>query len=471
MSEISRRNFLGFGLGAAAVAGLGPLMLAGSARADELPKAGREGSEGFEGAIENAIAFQNLVMDAYATGSTVRMMQSYSDQIGLESTAFTYDNAVAIQAYLLRGTKDSLARAEVLGQGLMYAQATNFPFNDGRFAQGYFVNAPTADGAYVQPGAFPFYWYSSTVGDQAWAGMALAHLYRRTRKKDYLNAALKVANWIVDNTYNTLGAGGYSFGTIINQYNQSLPSPNGKSTEHNIDTYAFFKMLDELTQRGVAGNGKPWKALAEHALTFVLAMYNPAGGYFFTGTLGDQVSINYYPVPEDVQTWSYLALLNRKYKQTIGWALKNLSATDTASSAHNNLSGRETFTGLVFDSASLNTGQYDPNAVWLEGSAHGVAALLSSAVSGAGNFHERRAAFEAAETLVEMCRKAQAELGANQTVNGIPVPLGQGLVAATSLMDTGFGYSYTPNKHIGATGWFLIAVQGGNPFQLRYESD
>ena len=471
MSEISRRKFFGFGLGAAAVAGLGPLTLVRSARADELPKAGGEGSESYGSAIEDAIAFQNLVMDAYATGSTVRLMQSYTDQIGLESTAFTYDNAVAIHGYLLHGTKDSLARAEVLGQGLMYAQATNFPFNDGRFGQGYFVNAPTADGVYVQPGAFPFYWYTSSVGDQAWAGMALAQLYKKTGSKDYLNAALKVGNWIVDNTYNTLGAGGYSFGTIINQYNQALPSPNGKSTEHNIDTYAFFTMLAELTQRGVAGNGKPWKALAEHALTFVLAMYNSADGYFFTGTLGDQVSINYYPVPEDVQTWSYLALLDRNYKQTIGWALKNLSATDTASSAHTNLTGSETFTGLVFDSASLNTGQYDPNAVWLEGSAHGIAALLSSAVSGAGDFHSRQAAFEAAGRLVDMCQKAQAELGANQTVNGIPVPLGQGLVATTSLMDTGFGYAYTPNKHIGATGWFLIAVQGGNPFQLGYESN
>lgn len=468
MKAISRRKFLGCGLGTAALAGLGPMAMVRGARADELPKAG---AESYGASIEKAIAFQNLVMDAYATGETVRLMQSYADQSGLESTAFTYDNAVSIHAYLLHGSKDSLARAEVLGQGLIYAQATNFPLNDGRFAQGYFVNAPTADGAYVQPAAFPFYFYSSSVGDQTWAGMALAQLYKKTGNKDYLSAALKVANWIVNNTYNTLGAGGYSFGTIINRYNQSLPSPNGKSTEHNIDTYAFFTMLDELTQRGVAGNGKPWKMLAEHALQFVIAMYNSADGYFFTGTLGDQVSINYYPVPEDCQTWSYLALLDRNYKQTIGWALKNLQATDTASSPHSNLSGSETFTGLVFDSASLNTTQFDPDAVWLEGSAHGIAALLSSAVSGAADFHDRLSAFQAAETLVDMCQKAQTELGGGQTLAGKPIPLGEGLVAATSQMDTGFGYTYGAVKHIGATGWFLIAVQGGNPFQLGYESN
>ena len=39
-----------------------------------------------------------MMMDAYATGTTVRLIQSYADQSGLESTAFTYDNAVSIHA-------------------------------------------------------------------------------------------------------------------------------------------------------------------------------------------------------------------------------------------------------------------------------------------------------------------------------------------------------------------------------------
>jgi hypothetical protein len=55
-------------------------------------------------------------------------------------------------------------------------------------------------------------------------------------------------------------------------------------------------------------------------------------------------------------------------------------------------------------------------------------------------------------------------------VNGKTIPAAQGLVASTSVMDTGFGYTYGPSKHIGATGWYLIAVRAGNPFQLGYES-
>jgi len=471
MHALSRRKFFRFGLGAAAAAGVAPLAF--TQRADAIQIAGSvpAGSLGsFFGSVEKAIQFQNMMMDAYATGGTVRLTQSYSDQSGLLSTAFTYDNAVSIHAYLLHGSRDSLARAEVLGQGLIYAQANNFPFNDGRFAQAYFVNQASSSGAYVTPAAFPFYFYTSAVGDQAWAGMALAQLYRRTGSEAYLNAALNVANWIVTNTYNTLGPGGYSFGTNINQYNQSVPSTNGKSTEHNIDTYAFFTILDELTHHGSSTNGMSWKSLAAHAFEFVVAMYNATSGYFFTGTLGDQISINYYPVPEDCQTWSYLAFLNNQYKQTVDWAIANLQATDTAASPDSSLSGSESFTGMVFDTASLNTTTYDPNAVWLEGTAHTIAALVARTIASRENLRERLQDLQNALKFVNTCESAQNQLGAGQTVNGAAIPLGEGLVASTSVMDTGFGYTYGPSKHIGATGWYLIAAQGGNPFQLGYTS-
>jgi len=472
-SAFSRRDLFGMGIGAVATAGLAPLALTQSAYAS-----GTGGNSVLHEAeinltsLSKAFAFQQMMMDAYATGSTVRLTQSYSDGSGLESTAFTYDNAVSIHAWLLRGDADGLSRAEVLGNGLIYAQANNFPFNDGRFAQAYFVSTPTSDGAYVTPAAFPFYFYTSAVGDQAWAGMALTQLYLRTRQAKYLTAALNVANWIVANTYNTLGAGGYSFGTSINQYNQSVPSTNGKSTEHNIDTYAFFTMLAELTHNGSASNGMSWTSLAQHALTFVVAMYNPSGGYFYTGTLGDQITINTYPIPEDCQTWSYLALLNNQYKQTIDWALANLQTTDTASAVNSSLTGNQKITGLNFDTASFAPilAGCDPSAVWLEGTAHTVAALVARAIAGRDNLPTLFKDLTTAIAFLNQIQTAQSQLGAGQTVNGVTIPLGEGLIASTSLMDTGFYYTYGPSKHIGATGWYLIAALGGNPFQPGYIS-
>ena len=465
---LSRRALLGLASSAAAGASLSVLPGA-SAQLPDLGKLSSLGADvkSLEGSSDRAFTFQNLMMDAYASGSTVRLAQSYSDE-ALGATAFTYDNAVSIQAYLASGAGDTLERARVLGDGLLFAQQHNFPVADGRFAQAYFVNVPASPGgAYITPAAAPFYFYGSAVGDQAWAGMALAQLFHRTRDKRYLTGALAVANWIVANTYSTLGAGGFSFGTTINPSNQSVPSTNGKSTEHNIDTYAFFTMLNTLTEGGHASNGAAWSSLAEHALRFVSAMYNAAGPFFYTGTLSDQITLNPTPIPEDVQTWSYLATFNRPRSRTINWALGNLETTDTAAAPHSSLTGTQRISGLVFDTASLTTTADDPNAVWLEGTAHTATALIARALHGADSLSGLLSDLGTALHLLNHCEKAQALLGAGKTAGGRPVPQGLGLLAATSILDTGFGYTYGPSLHIGATGWYLLAALAGNPFQLQ----
>lgn len=466
------------GVGAAATASLAPLAFVTPAHASSVTPCTAnpllQDTGIYAASVGNAFSFLNFMMDTYATGETTRLIQSYSDQNGLMSTAFTYDNAVSIHAYLLRGGKADVARAEVLGNGLIYAQQTNFPVADGRFAQAYFVNTEATDGsgAFITPAAFPFFFYTSAVGDQAWAGMALAQLYIKTGNEQYLTAALKVANWIVDNTYSTIGPGGYSFGAAINPQNQSVPSGNGKSTEHNIDTCAFFTMLSQLTNHGQAANGRNWTSLANHAYLFIVAMYNQAGGYFYTGTLSDQATINPTPIPEDCQTWSYLALLNDTYQGTIDWAIANLQTTDTPTSRASQLTGDETITGMVFDSASLTTtsSTIDPNAVWLEGTAHTVAALVARAIASRLNPASLFDHLSTAAGFMNQMQTAQAELGTGQTVGGRTIPSGTGLLAATSVMDTGFGYTYGAALHIGATGWYLIAAQGGNPFRAGYLS-
>jgi hypothetical protein len=480
-NTISRRNFFGMTAGAAATAGLAPLLYPTVADASSV--SGRSGPSGgfaltagdaasYQASIDDAYTFLDTMMDAYAQGDTVRLTQSYSDQGGLQSTAFTYDNAVAIHAYLLRGREDDVERAKVLGNGLIYAQANNVPISDGRFAQAYFVNVPATDGsgAFITPAGFPFFFFGSAVGDQAWAGMALAQLYRRTGKAEYLQAALKVANWIVTNTFDTRGPGGYTFGTNINPSNDSVPSPNGKSTEHNLDTYAFFIMLERLTDGGSANNGASWRSLAHHAFVFVQAMFNAAGQFFYTGTNADQVTINTSNIPEDVQTWSYLALLDNHYKRSIDYALAHLQTTDTASAPRSSLTGNQRVTGETFASASLVSTTGDPNAVWLEGTGHTVAALIARIIAGHEGLHAIVDDVTEAVTLLKNIIIAQSQLGIGQTVHGVALHTGQGIVASTSPLDTGFGFSYFPNLHIGATGWYVIAGQGGNPFQLGYRS-
>src|SRR3989449_4678210 len=43
--------------------------------------------------------------------------------------------------------------------------------------------------------------------------------------------------------------------------------------------------------------------------------------------------------------------------------------------------------------------------------------------------------------------------------------------AATSELNTGFGFSFKRFLHIAATGWYVIAVQAGNPFRLGLRED
>lgn len=420
----------------------------------------------FQKSLDAVYIFLNTMSDAYASGSTIRLAQSYSDQgfPGFPYVAFTYDNAVTIMAYLARGRHEDVQRASILGEGLIHAQATNFPVNDGRFAQAYYVNVADSTGAYITPAAYPFYFYLSSVGDQAWAGMALAQLYLRTRNAAFLTAALKVANWIVTNTYDTQGPGGYRFGTYIDSTNHSQPSMNGKSTEHNIDTYAFFSMLAHLTMDST------WSALAKHALTFVEAMFNSNGGFFYTGTNGDQITISKGIIPEDVQTWSYLALQSKGYGVSLDWVKTNLVTIDTPSSPFSALQGlgNVRVQGETFDTASLATSGNDPEAVWLEGTAHTVTALLfrnaDDDYEDEGPFHTSDR--DTAKVLLNNLRFAQSKLGATQTVNSAPLALGQGIVASTGNLDTGFNYDYFPHLHIGATGWYALALQAANPFQL-----
>src|SRR5579883_2673766 len=97
--ELSRRNLAKLGLGAAA-AGLASwrgLNIVPSARAEDMSDADSPFSDhaSFAASFNAAYSFLDTMMDAYATGQTRRLIQSYSDQIGLESTAFVYDNAVA----------------------------------------------------------------------------------------------------------------------------------------------------------------------------------------------------------------------------------------------------------------------------------------------------------------------------------------------------------------------------------------
>jgi hypothetical protein len=303
-------------------------------------------------------------------------------------------------------------------------------------------------------------------------GQPPLELFRATGGQRFLDGALKLGKWIVTNAFDTRGPGGYTGG--VDGGNNPFTY---KSTEHNIDVYALFRLLAQLTHDQVyPGLSQPWSALAAHALSLITAMWNPTGQFFYTGTNPDGVTINPSPIPEDVQTWSFLALRDPAFAGSLAWARGNLATTDTPQSYNSTLTGNLTFSGVTFSSVSRHPASLqppnsftpgpDPDGVWFEGTAHLATALLLR--NGSGDDDRALAGDQdAASGLLRNIRAAQAQLGQNQTVGGQAIPNGNGLMAASSPLDTGFGFDYFPNLHIGATSWYLIAAQRVNPFRFE----
>ena len=463
--ELSRRRVLQLGLGAAATAGLVSTAGITDARAADagainLGCDANPGSMSLQSSVSNAYLFLDQMMDAYAQGSTVRLCQSYSDQIAggtFLSTAFVYDNALLALAYLARGRASDVTRATIIGDALLYAQK-NDPASDGRFRQAYFAGVADSNGVYVTTGLSFF--QGSAVGDVAWPGIALAQLYKRTRASKYLDGALWAANFIETTTRDNVNVppGGYYFGN----------GQSNKSTEHNIDVYALYTMLARLS-----GNNF-WLDGAQHALAFVQAMFDAPSGHFWTGT-SDPTHIFFNNSPEDVQTWSYLAFQDPNYAVSVDWVKTNLATTDTTFAFNNgwgtNGGLRLRVSGMTYASLSklgtvLGDNTVDADAVWIEGTGHLIAALFLRRLPPGHDIPSFHGDLDLANFLLENLQVAQNSLGAGQTVNAQPLVVGQGLTASTSILNTGFGFNYFPYFHIGATSWYLMGAQGNNPLQL-----
>ena len=467
--KISRREFAGVGASVFATTTLAAVP--GNSRAQEAGGEAVFAEDSLLAAgVAKAFTFLHSMMDAYAQGQTLRLIQSYSDQMQLLSTSFVYDNAVVINALLERGDPADLQRALLLGKTLLYAQQ-NDSSGDGRVRQAYFVNQPDTNGVLATPALAPFFFIGSSTGDLSWVGMALAHLFARSGEQQFLNGAIRLGQWIVNNTFSTSGAGGFTAGVDSN--NTPLTY---KSTEHNIDACALFTMLAQLT-----GNSS-WTTQAQHARSFVQAMFNTTSGFFWTGTLTDGVTINTSAIPEDVNTWSFLALQDQEYSGSVDWAKTNLAVTDTPQTFNNSVTGNKVrISGLTYTNFAQHPPVVDndfaasdpfstppnPSSVWLEGTAHVAAALIARNLPAERDLPGFSGDRNTASFLLLNILGAQATQGAGQTCAGKPLLPGTGVLAASSELNTGFGFSYKPFLHIGATGWFAIAAQAGNPFQIR----
>jgi hypothetical protein len=365
------------------------------------------------GSVSDAYEFLRLMMDKYAKGSTTRLVQSF-DGGPLRSfkDAVTYDDALFIDALLAQGSSDDIARSEVVGNAFLYLQ-TNDKAKDGRLRAAY------GPKPLRNPGDIHVDDNTSDVGNMAWVGQALVQLYVKTSNASFLNGALAIANWLQNNTYDTRGHGGYTGG-----YSASGKKIEWKSTEHNIDIYAFFTML-------AAESGESeWTTNAAWAQGFAASMWDSSDGRFYVGTGNDGVTPNKSFKPEDVNSWSYLAFQNPEWAAAPNWDVRNLAVTKGG------------FSGVSFCSG-------DRSGVWFEGTAHLADALQLRNESGDRS---------QAQSYLDDIEYAQT--------NG-PNGDGLGIIAASKngLSDCD-GDKYFASLHVGATAWYILAAGAANPFAL-----
>ncbi len=359
----------------------------------------------------------------------------------LKNTAFTYDNALVLIAFLARGTDDDMQRAKLLADAFVYAIDNDRYFSDGRLRNAYQAGdlalfpgwKPNGrDNTVRMPGWWDSaadLWYEdrfavgSNSGNLAWAMIALLSYYEHAAESEHLDAAQQLANWIEAQTKDTRGAGGYTGG--YDGWETTSNNPAGqtknlwKSTENNTDIYVAFARLYEATGEAI------WKDRALHAKAFVESMWDDNEGHFWTGSTDDGSTVNTDALPADVNTWALMALGNaEQYGPGISWVNDNCYVE------------ADGFKGFDFND--------DRDHVWFEGTAHMVLAftLLEDTTN--------------ANTYLSELEKAQiSATNSNQ----------KGLVAASyDGLTTGFDWLYYNRLHIGATAWFIFAERGYNPY-------
>ena len=377
-----------------------------------------------EETVSNAYLHLDGAMDEWASAPALRLPSSYhGGHLDSWNNSVIYDDALVIIAYANRkDNADSLDRAKTMGDALLQMQAKD-PIGDGRVR-----NAYGPEHLFDANGVPNIQTWGSASGNQAWAGMALAHLAHVTKDAKYRDGALRIGEWLLRETKDTRGRGGFTGG-----YRSDGTKIEWKSTEHNIDMVGLFGMLHQLTK------DHKWR----RARKFVKSMWDKEEGRFHIGTKPDGVTINRDEyIPEDVQSWGYLALRSDRYRQALDWNIAHLEVTDNSNPS-------QPVVGVRF-ALQINPDYEDKNdnTVWLEGTAHMALALR---VSGKKKHKQKAGVY------LDSIHKEQLH-GPNADGKGIQANSKEGFSGGDDV-------NYT-SLHTGATAWYIMAKQELNPFHL-----
>lgn len=377
----------------------------------------------------------------------------------LRNLAFTYDNALALLAFLADGSDDSIRRARRIGDAFVYAVRHDRRYNDNRTCDQP-VSRLTLDGARLRtayaagdialpPGwaplgregtvPIPGFYAEATktfyeveqealdTGNNAWPLIALAALYKRTHEESYFDVACRLGNFLHAFRDDSGTYGGFTGGVD----GPETPLPKLRpwaSTEHNLDLFAAFTLLFEIT-----GDAR-WRDDAEHARRFVDAMWDDTRDCYLAGTTGPTArNTTAGQLPLDVQAWSILSL---------GIAKAHGGVLKCAETWHRTSS--DGFAGFDFNE--------DRDGVWFEGTAQMAVAYAASGSLDAGFYRAQ-------------LRSAQ-QWEAFGDGQGLPASSHDGLSTGFTTAG-GYPFKYFRRLHVGATAWNVFAQLRFNPYYAK----
>ena len=367
------------------------------------------------------------------------LLRSYdTDNIYIRNVAFTYDNALAAMAFLSEGRSDE---ARQILDALVYAVENDRaillsgkePEGSARrirngYAAGDISSWPGWESGARLPGWYDNddrQWYEdryqvgSNVGNTSYAALALIHGYDAFGSESYLETAKSLMDWVLENC--TDGGDGFTGG--FDGWEEGDPPTvypfTYKSIEHNIDAYAAFTFLNEIT-----GEEKYGEA-AQSALRFIDSMYDKDRGLFMTGTTDDGKTPNRDVVVLDAQVWCAMALGEQftPYEE----ALKAAESMRSPEGAY------------PFCLENRNGGW------WAEGTAY--TALMYKELG------DDEAYARAMEALMSV-----------QLPGGLfPAATVDNLSTGMDLFD-GSPWEYSKDPHIAPTAWYILAANGFDPY-------
>ena len=372
-------------------------------------------------ALANAVTSQV----AGSKASFVRSYEHGEDEsrlpAGLASSAFVYDNALAVIALV---ACRNFSSATMVGNALSFAARNDRTFSDGRVRNAYRAGT-VGEGTPALPG-----WWDdnqkiwaedpaqdgTSTGNVAWVALALLTLYEATNDPSYLADAERLTDWVIANV-----SSGRGFRGGFHGYDPQQVRLTWISTEHNVDVYAVAAWLFRLT-------GKPkYAEAASEARQFLERAFDV--DHFLLGTKPDGSLADPSMLALDVQLWPWMAIPDApaQWRSALNFAATHLTVKD----------------GFDFNG--------DRDGMWVEGTAQ---ASLAYRIAG------------------DPLRSTQllTPLEADRTPSGFLYATRTARVSTGLSIDptkTEADFFYFKRPHLGATAWATLAATAWNPFTGR----